>query len=101
MRRAARLTDRLDRIAGALEVRSRASLFEVVVAARVGTEEAEGLPLGLHRTGSPGSTAGLLVYDPARGRPEVPEGALAPWGLVIVCHPDVIEPPPDLPAPVA
>ncbi len=76
MGRAARLTDRLERIAGALEARSRASLFEVVVAARVGTEEAEGLPVGLHRTGSPGSTAGLLVFDPAKGRPRCP---MAHW----------------------
>jgi hypothetical protein len=35
----------------------------------------------------PGSTAGTLVYDPADGEPVVPDGALAAWGVLIVCPP--------------
>ena len=52
-----------------------------------------GLPLGLHRTGAAGSTSGVLVYDPAAGDPEVPDGRLAPWGLLIVCEAGCVDGP--------
>ncbi|WP_439620675.1 hypothetical protein [Gemmata sp.] len=35
----------------------------------------------------------LLVYDPAMGRPEVPDGRLAPWGLLIVCDAEFVNGP--------
>jgi hypothetical protein len=45
--------------------------------------EAGGRPPGLHRVGPPGSSAGVLVYDPAGGEPRVPADQLAPWALVL------------------
>lgn len=84
-----RLLGRLERIAGSLGARARAAQLSTVVAVPLGSDEAEGLPVGLHRAGPAGSTSGLLVYDPANGPPEVPVGALAPWGLVIACEPPV------------
>jgi hypothetical protein len=77
--------------------RPRADQFGVVQAVPVGDEAAEGRPVGLHRTGSPGSTCGMLVFDPADGEPVVPEGRLAPWGLLIVHGPEYVEPPAELP----
>src|SRR5436190_964475 len=92
---------RLDRRIADLEKRTRgrprAGQFDVIEAVPVGRDAAEGRPVGLHRTGSPGSTAGMLVFDPAKGEPEVPEGRLAPWGLLIVHGRDPVEPPVELP----
>ena len=88
---------RLDRRLTKLEQQARgrpaADQFGVIQAVPVGREAAEGRPIGLHRTGSPGSTAGMLVFDPAEGEPVVPEGRLAPWGLLIVHGVERVEPP--------
>lgn len=83
-----RLGGRLERAERAIRDRPRADQFSVVQAVPVG--RAGGLPLGLHADGPRGSTAGVLVYDPDAGRPEVPEGRLAPWGLLIVCGPETV-----------
>ena len=93
-----RLGKRLTRVEQKLAARGRTDWFHVVEAVAVGSDGAEGRAPGLYRTGPEGSLAGLLVYDPAEGEPEVPEGRLAPWGLVIVCGPEHIDPPADWPA---
>ncbi len=90
-----RLGNRLAKLERNAATRPRADQFEVVEAVPVGRRAAEGRPPGLYRTGSPGSTAGLLVFDPAAGKPVVPEGKLAPWGLVIVHGLETVEPPDD------
>jgi hypothetical protein len=92
-----RLGKRLVRVAVALAARGHADQFHVIEAVAVGREQAEGRPPGLYRTGSAGSLAGLLVYDPAVGEPVVPDGRSPPWGLVIVHGPEFIEPPADRP----
>lgn len=58
--------------------------FSVVVAVPFGSAEAGDRPLGLHRDGPEGSTAGVFVSDPAGGEPEVPAERLAPWARVII-----------------
>lgn len=88
---------RLARIAEALASRGRAGQFHVVEAVPVGRERAEGRPPGLYRDGPEGSRVGRLVYDPAAGEPVVPEGRLAPWGVLVVLGPEHIDPPPDMP----
>ncbi|WP_439630647.1 hypothetical protein [Gemmata sp.] len=70
------LGGRIERAERALKDRPRADQFTTVQAVPVG--RSGGLPLGLHADGPPGSTAGVLVYDPAAGRPAVPEGRMAP-----------------------
>jgi len=84
---------RLARIAEALAARGRADPFHVIEAVPVG--RAEGRAPGLYRDGPAGSLAGVLVYDPAAGEPVVPDGKLAPWGLLIVCEAESIDPPAD------
>lgn len=59
-----------------------AGVFDVVQAIPV--DQAGVKAPGLYPVGPPGSTAGLLVYDPAEGSPRVPGGRLARWGLVII-----------------
>jgi hypothetical protein len=81
-----RLGTRLAKVAKALRDRPRAGQFDIIELVPLGSERAEGRPLGLHRDGPEGSTAGVLVFDPERGEPAVPAGALPPWGLVISCH---------------
>ena len=88
---------RLEQRVAKLEARERTRLqpdqFGVITAVPVGSDRAEDRPAGLYWTGSPGSTAGMLVFDPAEGEPQVPEGRLAAWGLFIVCGRDHVEPP--------
>ncbi len=91
------LGKRLARVAAALTARPRADQFDIIEVVAAGEDRAGGLPPGLHRTGPDGSTVGLLVYDPAAGEPAVPEGRLAPCGLVIRCHLDVVGPPAETP----
>lgn len=62
--------------------------FDVIQAVPI--DRASGREPGLYKDGPPGSTAGLLVFDPAKGEPVVPEGRLAPWGLLIVCGPEAV-----------
>jgi len=85
---------RLAKVAAALAARGRADMFHVIEAVPVG--RAEGRAPGLYRDGPEGSLAGMPVYDPAAGEPVVPAGKLAPWGLLIVCAAEHIDPPPDL-----
>ena len=75
----------------AVRDRPRVDQFSVVQAVLVG--RSNGLPLRLRADGPPGSTTGVLVYDSAAGRPEVPEGRLAPWGLLIVCEAELVDGP--------
>jgi hypothetical protein len=81
-----RIGKRLTKVAEALAARGRADQFHVIEVVPVGCEQAEGRAPGLYRDGPEGSLAGVLVYDPTSGEPVVPEGRLAPWGLVIRCH---------------
>ena len=90
-----RLTGRVEKVAQAVASRPRAGVFHVVEAVPV--DRAEGRPPGLYRSGSEGSLAGILVYDPAVGEPVVPDGQLEPFGLLIVLGPEHIEPPDDFP----
>ena len=92
-----RLADRLAKLEHRARNRPAPDQFGVIEAVPVGRVAAEGRPVGLHRTGSSGSTAGMLVFDPAQGEPVVPEGRLAPWGLLIVHGRDYVEPPVELP----
>lgn len=82
MARSTNLDGRLARLERAVEGLTPPGVFDVVQAIPV--DRAGGLAPGLYPDGPPGSIAGLLVYDPAAGRPRVPEDRLAPWGLVIV-----------------
>ncbi len=82
------LSTRLARVAKAVRDRPRADQFGVVEAVPVGDAAADGRPPGLYHSGPPGSTCGLLVFDPADEEPVVPEGQLAPWGLLIVLGPE-------------
>ena len=86
---------RLVRALLALAADRRVEPFHSVELAVVGRERAGGRAPGLYRVGPEGSTVGLLVYDPAAGAPVVPAGRLAPWGLLVVCGPEYVDPPPD------
>ncbi len=81
-KRGANLEARLDRLVNAIRDRTPASLFDVVQA--VAVSKAGEMQPGLYPIGPPGSTAGLLVYDPSEGKPRVPAGRMSPWGLLIV-----------------
>ncbi len=85
-----RLDKRLVKLEQKAQDRPRADQFSTVEAVPVA--HAKGRPLGLYRTGTPGSTAGILVYDPAEGPPVVPEGRMPPWGLLICCDDDSFGP---------
>jgi hypothetical protein len=63
--------------------RPRRDQFTTVEAVPVA--HAKGRPPGLYHNGRPGSTVGILVYDPAQGPPVMPEGRMPPWGLFICC----------------
>jgi hypothetical protein len=88
-----RLGKRLARLEREARGLPRPDQFDFIQAVPV--DWADGRKPGLYRTGAGGSTAGLLVFDPADGEPFVPEGRLAPWGLVVVCGKDKVEPPPE------
>jgi hypothetical protein len=92
-----RIEARLARLEQQFRSRPRSDQLSIIVAVPVGRPRAGGRGPGLYRDGPAGSTAGVLVFDPAAGEPEVPDGRLAPWGLIIVCGPEVVEPPADLP----
>jgi hypothetical protein len=81
-----RLNTRLAKVEQALATRGRADQFHVIEVVPVGREQAEGRAPGLYRDGPEGSLAGIMVFDPAQGDPVIPEGRLAPFGLVIRCH---------------
>jgi hypothetical protein len=92
-----RLDKRLAKVAKVLAARGPVDQFHIIEAIPVGRDRAEGREPGLYRAGPEGSLAGVLVYDPAKGAPVVPEGRLAPWGVLVVCNYDTIEPPVDWP----
>lgn len=92
-----RMNTRLAKVEKVFRGRPRADQFSLIEIVPVGRESAEGHPPGLYRSGAEGSLAGILVFDPANGEPQVPEGRLAPWGLVIVCGPEYVEPPAEMP----
>jgi hypothetical protein len=80
-KRGANIDARLERLEQAMEGRTLPGQFDIVQALPV--DRAQGREPGLYPVGPPGSTAGLLVYDPAKGRAKVPEGRMPPWGLLI------------------
>jgi len=81
-RRGANLEARLDRLAHAIRDRMPSGMFDVVQAVPI--DGANGMAPGLYPHGPPGSTAGVLIYDPALGEPQLPPGRMSPWGLLIV-----------------
>jgi hypothetical protein len=83
------LRARLDHLAAALAGRPLPGQFGVVQAIPV--DRAGGRAPGLYPDGPPGSAAGVLVYDPAEGEPVVPDGTLAPWGLLVVSEEATID----------
>ncbi|AMV25163.1 hypothetical protein VT84_12260 [Gemmata sp. SH-PL17] len=89
-----KLSNRLGKVAKALADRLPLDQFHIIEAVPI--SRAERRKPGLYRDGPEGSLVGRLVYDPAKGEPVVPEGKLAPFGLVIVCGPEHIEPPDDV-----
>ena len=91
-----RLAGRIDRVANLVAGRPRPGVFHVLEGVPLG--RAGGRPPGVYRDGPPGSLAGTLVFDPDRGEPAVPEGMLAPFGLLIVLGPEHIDQPDDRPA---
>ncbi len=92
-----RFDKRLVKLERRAQGRPRADQFTLIVAVPADADRAQGKPPGLYPTGSPGSTTGLLVFDPTRGKPVVPEGKLAPWGLLIRHGAKLVEPPAELP----
>jgi hypothetical protein len=85
-----RLSTRVAKVERALAERlatlGRPDQFDIVEVVPVGGERAEGRAPGLYRDGPEGSTAGVLVFDPAEHEPAVSSDRLTPWGLVISCH---------------
>ena len=79
-----RMSNRLTRLEQKAKDRPRHDQFTTVEAVPVG--HAKGRPPGFYHNGRPGSTHGVLVYDPAQGPPVVPEGRMPPWGLLICCE---------------
>jgi hypothetical protein len=84
-----RFARRLTKLEHATRGRATTTAFTSLLALAV--SDADSRQPGLYPAG-PGSTAGTLVYDPADGEPVVPNGALVPWGVLIVCPPK--DPPP-------
>jgi hypothetical protein len=85
-----RLSNRVVKLEQKANDRARADQFDFINAVPV--YMAEGKPPGLYRDGGPGSTGGLLVFDPAKGKPIVPEGKVAPWGMVIIHDHEPVKP---------
>jgi hypothetical protein len=83
-----RIDQRLAKAEQTIRDRPPPGQFDVIQAVPI--ERAGGREPGLYKDGPSGSTAGLLVFDPAQGEPVVPEGRLAPWGLLIVCGPETV-----------
>jgi hypothetical protein len=79
--RRANIEGRLAKLEQALAGRMPSGQFSTVQALPV--DRSEGMKPGLYPIGSPGSTAGLLVYDPSKGPATVPDGRLPPWGMLI------------------
>lgn len=87
------IENRLTRLERHFKNFPRRDQLTLITAIPFGESQAEGRAPGLYRSERVGSTAGVLVFDSAKGEPEVPEDKLAPWGLVIVSGPDAVEPP--------
>lgn len=75
------LQSRLQKLRKGIVPRSAVPRFNTVQALPV--DRANGMAPGLYRNGPPGSTAGLLVYDLAKGRPLWPDDSRPPWGMLI------------------
>jgi hypothetical protein len=88
-----RLDSRLTRLEQQCRWHARRDQLSFITAIPVGRDAAQGRAPGLYRSDRPGSTVGELIFDPAQGDPVVPENVLAPWGLVVICGPEVVEPP--------
>jgi hypothetical protein len=86
-----RLGNRMAKLEQQAQHRPRANQYDMITAVPV--LRAEGRQPGLYRSGPEGSSVGLLVFDPEKGEPVVPEGKLAPWGLFLICQHTYIEPP--------
>ena len=81
-KRGVNLEARLDRLLDAIADMPVPGLFDVVQA--IAVDKAGGRAPGLYPHGPPGSTGGVLVFDPAQGKPRVPTGKMSPHGLLIV-----------------
>src|SRR5262249_39806242 len=89
-----RLDKRLVKLERCAASRPRSDQFDLLQAVPI--DRAEGRSPGVYRTGSARSTARLPGFGPARGKPVVPEGTLAPWGLLIIRGAERVEPPTEM-----
>jgi hypothetical protein len=85
-----RLEKRLERLEQQVAERPRTDLFDCIHVAPVSC--GNGRPPGLYNAGGPGSTAGVLLYDPALGFPEPPLDRMAPHCISIRFDSDNIDP---------
>ena len=90
-----RLAGRITRLERELESRPAPDQLSFVTAVPVGDPWAEGRGVGLYRAETPGSTSGILVFDPAEGEPVLPDDVLLPWGKMLVLGPDEVPLPTD------
>lgn len=72
--------------------RTAEDLFDIIQMAPVSCSK--GKPPGLYKTGPPGSTAGVFLYDPALGPPQVPRKRLSSHCLFVRfdTHPEDFDP---------
>jgi len=89
------LAGRIARLERELECRPAPDQLSFVTAVPVGEPWAEGRDVGLYRSETPGSTSGILVFDPAQGEPVLPDDVLLPWGKMLVLGPDEVPLPHD------
>lgn len=84
------LAKRLDEIEIVLAMRPDPHKLDVIQA--IPTAFAGGRAPGLYHVGPPGSTAGVLVYDPALGSPVLPRNEQTEHAMFIVCEPTSFQP---------
>jgi hypothetical protein len=89
------IADRIARLEREARRRPPPDQLYFVLAVPIGEPLTGGRSPGLYRDGPPGSTAGVLVFDPAAGAPEVPNDQLPPWALMVVNGLDEVELPLD------
>jgi hypothetical protein len=77
-----RFDKRLERVQKQVGVRPVAGLFDIIEVVPVSC--GKGRPPGLYNAGGPGSTAGILLFDPALGRPKPPLERMAPHCITVV-----------------
>lgn len=86
------LEKRLECAEHQLATRQDSSLFDIIQIAPISC--GKGRPPGLYKAGGPGSTAGIFLYDPTLGMPQVPREQLSPHCLLVSFdkYPDDFDP---------